>query len=397
MPLLSNKELLFLRRIAPLIVGSLNNTIRFLSRAACFMSGNNRETSSQLTTFHDFNTFHENSKHFQLIEDIMRAVFLDFGSVTRGDMDCTALEEAISPWQFFDDTTPEQVPERIKDAEIIVINKALLDRATLAYAHRLKLICIAATGYNNVDLVAAAERNIPVCNVRGYATPSVAQHVFMLMLNLTCRFVEYRQLVKQGGWQKSVHFCPLDFGIEELSGKTLGIIGYGELGQAVAHIARAFGMRLLIADHKDKPPRPGRTAFDQVLSQADFITLHCPLSEETHNLISQREFALMKPSAYLINTARGGLVNEDDLLHSLSSGRIAGAATDVLQKEPPVEGNPLLNYPRSNLIITPHTAWASRDSRQRLLDLIAENIRHFLQNKPFNQIMDAINPHDAAN
>lgn len=320
----------------------------------------------------------------------MRAIFLDFGSVTRGDMDCTPLEKAISPWHFYDDTTPEQVPERIKNAEIVVINKALLDRATLASAKRLKLICIAATGYNNVDLIAAAERNIPVCNVRGYATPSVAQHVFMLMLNLTCRFVEYQQLIKQGGWQKSVHFCPLDFGIEELSGKTLGIIGYGELGKAVAEIARVFGMHLLIAEHKSNAPRPGRAAFDEVIRQADFITLHCPLSDETRNLISQREFELMKPTAYLINTARGGLVNEADLLHCLLSGRIAGAATDVLQKEPPAAGNALLTYPQPNLIITPHTAWASRQSRQRLLDQIAGNIQNFFENKPFNQIMDAL-------
>lgn len=319
----------------------------------------------------------------------MRAVFLDFGSVTREDVDCSALERAISPWHFYADTTTEQVAERIKDVEVVVINKALLDRKTLSFANRLKLICIAATGYNNVDLVAAAERNIPVCNVRGYATNSVMQHVFMLLLNLSRRFVEYQQLVKNGGWQKSVHFCPLDFGIEELSGKTLGIIGYGMLGQAVAELAKAFDMQLLIAERKGNPPRPGRIAFDEVIRQADFITLHCPLSEETRDLISRREFELMKPSAYLVNTARGGVVNEADLLHSLSSGRIAGAATDVLQKEPPVAGNRLLTYSQPNLIVTPHIAWASRQSRQRLLDQIADNIQNFFQNKPFSQVKAA--------
>ncbi|MDV6343988.1 2-hydroxyacid dehydrogenase [Nitrosomonas sp. Is37] len=316
----------------------------------------------------------------------MRAVFLDFGSVTRGDMDCTALERAISPWRYYEDTAADQVTERIRDAEVVVINKALLDRATLSSANRLKLVCIAATGYNNIDLTAAADYNIPVCNVRSYATPSVVQHVFMLILNLSRRFVEYQQLVKDGGWQRSTHFCPLDFGIEELLGKSLGIIGYGALGQAVAEIAKAFGMRSLVAEHKGQPPRPGRIAFDEVISQADFITLHCPLSDETRNLISRREFELMKPSAYLVNTARGGLVNEADLLESLSSGRIAGAATDVLQKEPPVEGNLLLEYPQPNLIITPHIAWASRESRQRLLNQVADNIQNFFQNKPFNQI-----------
>ncbi|SDY83700.1 2-hydroxyacid dehydrogenase [Nitrosomonas sp. Nm33] len=316
----------------------------------------------------------------------MRAVFLDFGSVTRGDMDCTTLERAISPWRYYEDTSTELVIERIRDAEVVVINKALLDRTALSSAKHLKLVCIAATGYNNIDLAAAADYNIPVCNVRNYATPSVVQHVFMLILNLSRRFVEYQQLVKDGGWQRSTHFCPLDFGIEELLGKSLGIIGYGALGQAVAEIARAFGMRVLIADHKGTPPRPGRIAFDEVISQADFITLHCPLSDETRDLISRREFELMKPSAYLINTARGGLVNEADLLESLSSGRIAGAATDVLQKEPPLESNLLLEYPKPNLIITPHIAWASRESRQRLLNQVADNIQNFFQNKPFNQI-----------
>lgn len=320
----------------------------------------------------------------------MRAVFLDFGSVTRGDMDCTALERAISPWRYYEDTSTDLVIERIRDAEVVVVNKALLNRATLSSANRLKLVCIAATGYNNIDLAAAADYNIPVCNVRNYATPSVAEHVFMLILNLSRRFIEYQHLVKDGGWQKSTHFCPLDFGIEELSGKTLGIIGYGALGQAVAEIAKAFGMQLLIAEHKGQSPRSGRVAFDEVISQADYITLHCPLSDETRNLISRREFELMKPSAYLINTARGGLVNEADLLESLSSGRIAGAATDVLLKEPPVMGNILLDCPLPNLIITPHIAWASRESRQRLLNQIADNIQNYFQNKPFNQIMDAL-------
>ena len=320
----------------------------------------------------------------------MRAVFLDFGSVTRGDMDCAALERAISPWQYFHDSSEAEVLERIRTAEVIVSNKVFISRAAIAAAKHLKLICVAATGYNNVDLVAAAERNIPVCNVRGYATPSVVQHVFMLMLNLARHFVDYQELVKRGGWQESRFFCPLDFGIEELSGKILGVIGYGELGHAVAQVARAFGMQVLIAEHKGKPPRPGRVAFDDVLQQADFITLHCPLSPDTHHLISRREFELMKPSAYLINTARGKLVNETDLLYCLSIGRIAGAAIDVIQEEPPGKDNLILQQQPENLIITPHIAWASRESRQRLLDQLAGNIENFFQHKPFNKIIDAL-------
>jgi glycerate dehydrogenase len=316
----------------------------------------------------------------------MSAIFLDFGSATRGDMDCSALEQAISPWHFYEESSEQQVLERIREAEVIVSNKVFVNRSAIFAAKHLKLICVSATGYNNIDLAAASERHIPVCNVRGYATPSVVQHVFMLMLNLSCRFVEYQELIKNGGWQASKFFCPLDFGIEELSGKTLGIIGYGELGNGVAKIAKAFGMHLLIAEHKNKPVRSGRTAFDAVIRQSDFVTLHCPLFQDTQNLISQREFVMMKPTAFLINTARGGLVNEADLLHSLSSDQIAGAAIDVLQEEPPKEANLILQYQSPNLIVTPHMAWASRQSRQRLLDQLADNIRNFLQHKPFNQV-----------
>ncbi|MBS0496047.1 MAG: 2-hydroxyacid dehydrogenase [Proteobacteria bacterium] len=320
----------------------------------------------------------------------MRAIFLDFGSVTRGDMDCAALERAITPWQFYHDSTEAEVSERIRDAEVIVSNKVYISRDAIATAQRLKLICVAATGYNNVDLAAAAEYGVPVCNVRGYATPSVVEHVFMLMLNLARHFPDYQALVKRGGWQESQFFCPLDFPVIELSGKTLGIIGHGELGHAVAQVARAFGMQVLIADHKGKLPRAGRTAFDDVLRQADFVTLHCPLSAETQYLMSQRELELMKPSAYLINTARGGLVNEADLLSSLSNGQIAGAAIDVIQGEPPSPDNRILRELPPNLIVTPHIAWASRESRQRLLDQLAGNIDNFFQNQPFNQITDAL-------
>ncbi|QOJ22549.1 MAG: 2-hydroxyacid dehydrogenase [Gammaproteobacteria bacterium] len=321
----------------------------------------------------------------------MRAIFLDFGSVTRGDMDCAALERAVAPWRFYHDSTEAEVAERIRDAEVIVSNKVTISREAIATAKQLKLICIAATGYNNVDLVAAAEYNMPVCNVRGYATPSVVQHVFMLMLNQARHFSDYQALVKRGGWQESQFFCPLDYPVIELSGKKLGIIGYGELGQAVAQVAQTFGMQVVIAEHKNKPPRSGRTAFDDVLRQADFITLHCPLSPETQHLLSHREFELMKPSAYLINTARGGLINETDLLQSLSDGRIAGAAIDVIQGEPPGADNLILRELPPNLIVTPHIAWASRESRQRLLDQLAGNIENFFRNKPFNQITDVLN------
>lgn len=321
----------------------------------------------------------------------MRAIFLDFGSVTRGDMDCAALEQAITPWRFYHNSTEAEVSERVRDAEVIVSNKVYIGRAAIAAAKQLELICVAATGYNNVDLAAAAEYGVPVCNVRGYATPSVVEHVFMLMLNLARQFSNYQVLVKRSGWQESQFFCPLDFPVIELSGKTLGIIGHGELGHAVAQVARAFGMQVLIAEHKGQPPRAGRTAFDDVLRQADFVTLHCPLSPDTQHLFSRRELELMKSTAYLINTARGGLINEADLLQGLSDGQIAGAAIDVTQGEPPGLDNPILRDLPPNLIVTPHIAWASRESRQRLLDQLAGNIHNFFQHQPFNQIIDALN------
>lgn len=323
----------------------------------------------------------------------MRSVFLDFDSVTRGDIDRSALEAVTSPWIFHGDTDSTQLAERMRDAEIIVTNKTILGRDAIFAANRLKLICISATGYNNIDLVAAAERDIAVCNVRGYATQSVTQHVFMLMLALTTHFVDYQHLVKSGGWQASRFFCPLDYPIEELTGRTLGIIGCGELGRAVARVAEVFGMRVLIAEHKGVAAasvRAGRMTFEAVLAQADFISLHCPLFPETTNLVGEREFALMRPSAYLINTARGGLVDETALLQSLQNEQIAGAAIDVLQKEPPEADHPLLAYPHSNLIITPHIAWASRSARQRVLELVAENIDNFRHGRDFNQITDAL-------
>lgn len=323
----------------------------------------------------------------------MRAVFLDFGSVTRGDMDCSALEHAISPWRFHHNSSEAEVPHHIQQAEIIVSNKVFISRAAIESAKYLQLICVAATGYNNVDLIAAADHRIPVCNVRGYGTASVAQHVMMLILNLARHFTDYQALIKRSGWQASTFFCPLDFSIQELSGKKLGIIGYGELGKAVAQLAQAFGMQVLIAEHKNQPPRSGRLAFDAVLREADFITLHCPLSQQTHELISRREFELMKPTAYLINTARGGLINEADLLECLNYKRIAGAAIDVIQGEPPSKDNLILRQQPGNLIVTPHIAWASKESRQRLLDQLAENIVNFFAHEPFNQITDALEQH----
>jgi glycerate dehydrogenase len=316
--------------------------------------------------------------------DIKSGVFLDLKSVDRGDLELAALKSTVATWQFFEITPAQQVASRIAQAQVVIANKAPLMKETLEHTKALKLICVAATGTNNVDLEAAARQGITVCNVRDYATGSVVQHVFTLILNLSTRFLSYHQAVAAGHWQTSEQFCLLDYPIQELAGKTLGIIGYGVLGHAVAEVAKAFGMKVIIADHKGAIPRSGREAFEQVIHQADVITLHCPLTKATENLIGYEELAAMKSSALLINAARGGIVDEAALVQALQQQKIAGAGFDVLTEEPPVHGNVLLAAKLPNLIVTPHIAWASRESRQRLIDQIVTNIEAFKTGSPRN-------------
>mgnify|MGYP002621051126 CR=1 FL=1 len=308
----------------------------------------------------------------------MLGIFLDRDSLDRGDLDFSALDNLVDDWQFYGLTHPEDLHDRIRGAEIVVSNKVVIDAAALQAAPQLKLICVAATGYNNIDLAAAGQHGVTVCNARGYATPSVSQHVFALILALSIHLGSYRRAVIRGDWQRSPHFCLLDHPIEELAGKTLGIVGYGELGRAVAHLGQAFGMRVMISDHRGAAPRPGRQAFDQVLTEADVLTLHCPLNADTRGLIGADEIQRMKPGALLINAARGGIVDEQALAAALRDGRLGGAGVDVLSDEPPRAGNPLLADDIPNLILTPHIAWASRNARQRLLDEIGDNISAFL-------------------
>ena len=318
----------------------------------------------------------------------MLGAFLDRDSLDRGDLDFGSLDNVIDGWQFYGQTRPDDLGPRIANSEIIISNKVIIDQHAMQSAPQLKLICVAATGTNNVDIVAAQRRNISVCNVRGYATPSVSQHVFAMMLSLSIHLGKYRRAVMQGAWQQSQHFCLLDYPIEELSGKTLGIIGYGELGQAVAKIAEAFSMQVLVSDHRGSEPRPGRVSFEQLLAEADVISLHCPLTPETQNLIGAPEIAQMKQGAVLINTARGGIVDEQALADALRDCYLGGAGFDVLSQEPPVASNPLLASDIPNLIITPHIAWASRASRQRLLDQISANISAFLTGTPRNIVSE---------
>ncbi|MES9972119.1 MAG: 2-hydroxyacid dehydrogenase [Candidatus Thiodiazotropha sp.] len=315
-----------------------------------------------------------------------QGVFLDVGSVDAGDISWSLLKATAQEWGWYQVTSPQQTPERIADAELVISNKVVLDRPCLAACQNLKLICIAATGSNNVDLDAAAELGIAVTNVTGYATPSVVQHVFSLILSLITRQQSYQNAIANGEWQKASHFCFLDYPIWELSGKRIGILGYGELGRGVARIAEAFGMQVLVAQRPGSDAEPGRVPLDELLSMADVLTIHTPLVENTRNLIGARELALMQPHALVINTARGGIVDESALAAALSRGELGGAGMDVLTTEPPINGNPLLNTEIPNLIVTPHIAWASREARQRLIDGVTANIQAYLAGEPRNRL-----------
>lgn len=316
----------------------------------------------------------------------MLGVFLDKDTVDSSDLDFRGLEAVLPEWRWHSITRSDEVIPRITEAGIVVSNKVRLDEAALRTARNLRLVCIAATGTNNVDLDAARRLNIAVSNVRAYATPAVVQHVFALMLALSTRLFDYHQAVREGRWQRSPHFCLLDYPIREVAGRTLGIVGYGELGRAVARAAVAFGMKVLVAQRPGGPAAPGRLPLHALLPQVDVLSLHCPLTPATRGLIGAREFALMKPDALLINTARGGIVDEAALADALRQGRLGGAGVDVLSVEPPREDNPLLAPDIPNLIVTPHTAWASREARQRAVDQVVENIRAFLSGTPRNLV-----------
>jgi len=305
----------------------------------------------------------------------MKAVFLDLKSLD--DLDLGGLANACDSLDSYLMTEPDQVRKRIADAELVLVNKVVLSRDILESANRLKLICVVATGTNNVDLQAAEALGIAVVNCRNYGTQSVVQHVLSMILALHTRLIDYQQAVRRGDWQKAPQFCLLDYPIRELAGKTLGIVGYGDLGRAVANVATALGMKVVVAERQGQVCRAGRTPFEEVLATADVLTLHCPLSDETHHLIDAQALQSMKKDAFVINVARGGIVDEAALAQALREGQIAGAAADVLSVEPPAEGNPLLANDLENLIVTPHCAWGSYEARQTIVDQAVENIMAF--------------------
>ncbi|NEX23558.1 2-hydroxyacid dehydrogenase [Thiorhodococcus mannitoliphagus] len=316
----------------------------------------------------------------------LNGVLLDLATIDQGDLDLSSLDRVCGHWQRHAYTEPAETLARLRQTQIAVTNKVVLDRQTLAAASELRLVCIAATGTNNVDLAAARERGIAVANVVRYATPAVVQHVFALILALTTRLPEYQRAVSSGAWQRHDRFCLMDYPIRELAGRTLGIVGFGELGQAVARVAEAFGLQVLIAQRPGGPPREGRLPLEELLPQIDVLTLHCPLTDTTRGLIGAHELGLMRRDALFINTARGGIVDEQALAEALRRGTLGGAGIDVLSAEPPRGGNPLLAPDIPNLIVTPHIAWASREARQRVVEEIAANIDAFLAGKDRNRV-----------
>lgn len=324
----------------------------------------------------------------------MHAVFLDSQTFS-SNISFLAIKQQVETLTCYSTTAPEQVLERCKNADIVITNKVVLSAKTLATLPKLKLICIAATGFNNIDIKAATKYQIAVTNVSGYAGNSVAQYVLAQVLEYYQQTCHHNANTKQGHWQQSEIFCYHGNAITELAGKTLGIVGYGSLGQAVAKLADAFGMNILISERPDLNPnsaeiRQGRVDFDTVISQADILSLHCPQTANTENLINADVLIKMKSTAMLINTARGALVNSDDLLAALKSNQIAYAVLDVLEREPPPIDHPLLTALQENnldnLKITAHIAWASNEAQQGLINLLSDNIEAFKCGKRLNRL-----------
>jgi glycerate dehydrogenase len=317
----------------------------------------------------------------------MKAVFLDYATMGP-DLDLAPLRSLFETLELFDDTKPADIATRIEGVEFVFTNKIRLTEDLLGKASKLRFIGLTATGTDNIDLATAAAHGIAVANIRDYCTQSVVEHVIGCLLMLCHSLDRYQRTVRSGAWQTATSFCMLGHPIRELSGMTLGIVGYGALGRGVARAAAALGMRVLVS------ARPGstdvakdRVPFDELLPQADVISLHCPLTDATRGLFSADTLARMRPGAILVNTARGALVDSAALVAALHSGQLFGAAIDVLANEPPVAGDPLLDYRGENLIITPHSAWATGRARQNAIDELAANAAAFIAGQGRNRVV----------
>ena len=319
----------------------------------------------------------------------MKAVFLDFGTMGAAELDPSPLAEVVPDFNAFDSTPADLVAERIEGVDFVFANKARMTKDIISNAASLRFIGLTATGVDNVDLDAAKKHDVAVCNIRAYCTQSIVEHVFAVLFSLTHSIRQYDRIVRAGAWQRADNFCMLEFPIRKLSAMTIGIVGLGVLGTGVANMARQFGMSVLIAQRPGEKgdPDEGRHDFKDILRESDVISLHCPLTDDTRGLIGAKELALMKPNAILINTARGGLVDSAALVEALRKHTIAAAAVDVLPQEPPIDGDPLLDYDGDNLIITPHIAWGTVEARQNAINELAANLRAFLAGEERNRVV----------
>lgn len=316
----------------------------------------------------------------------MKIVILDGNVMNLGELSWDSLKE-LGEVVVFPRTCPEEIEERAADAEIIITNKVVLSAEIIEKLPKLQFICVLATGYNVVDTQAARNHGIPVSNIPAYSTDSVVQMTFAHILNITNRVDLYATDNRNGKWANCKDFCYWDDPIPELSGLTLGIVGLGNIGKKVARIARLFGMEVYAATSKSSSKLPEgiqKTTFTGLLGVCDILSLHCPLTDDTREMINQKSISMMKRGSVIINTARGGLVNEVDVAEALKSGQLSAYGADVLCKEPPSTDNPLLKEPHA--FITQHVAWATHDARQRLIQTAADNVKAFIENSPINVV-----------
>lgn len=314
----------------------------------------------------------------------MNIVITDGFTLNPGDQSWAVIE-ALGSITYYDRSSPSEVPERCAKAEVIITNKTPISAVTISSATNLKLIAVTATGYNIVDVAAAQARGVVVCNVPGYGTDSVAQHTWALLLELSNQVGLHAQSVRAGEWVQSADWCYLKSPIVELAGKTLGIVGFGRIGQQVAAVGRAFGMRVIFHNRSVLSGTVGeQRSLSQVFAESDVISLHCPLTADNQGFVNATLLGTMKPSAFLLNTARGQLINEQDLADALNGGVLAGAGLDVLSTEPPAANNPLLGA--KNCILTPHTAWISYEARRRVMAVTGQNIKAFAEGTPQNVV-----------
>ena len=314
---------------------------------------------------------------------MIKLTILDGHAVNPGDLPWNFLD-GIVEYKVYERTSPEEVIERIGNSDAVFLNKIQITKEILDACPNLKYIGVLATGYNVIDLDAAREHGVTVTNIPAYYTDSVAQHVFAFILYFTNQVAQHSASVMAGNWVKCRDFCFWNGSLSELAGKTLGIFGYGNIGRRVAEIAKAFGMNIICCTRTPKEGMPEAVSFEELLKRSDFLTLHAPLTDQTKNIINKDSLSLMKQSAYLINTARGGFVVEKDLTECLNKGGIAGYAADVLLQEPMAADCPLLKA--KNCVITPHIAWAPLETRKRLQGIAEENLKAWLSGKPINVV-----------